>query len=254
METIAHLADVEALERIPLQARDLPRSNYESIRGVAAELPDHPALHFVFDAAAYDKPFSYTYADLVGSITRTANMLNGLGLGHDEVVSIALPSLPQTYFAFLGGEVAGIANPINPLLEPETMAEIMNAAGSKVLVTLAPFPGVDLWEKVASILNQVPSLETVLQVDLGRFVAGLGEGAVGSERTANVRARVLDFDQHRRRVPGRHALERARHPARRGRLLLPHGRHDGHAQAGAAHPLQRGLRCLGHGASHLPRP
>lgn len=194
METIAHLADVEALERIPLQARDLPRSNYESIRGVAAELPDHPALHFVFDAAAYDKPFSYTYADLVGSITRTANMLNGLGLGHDEVVSIALPSLPQTYFAFLGGEVAGIANPINPLLEPETMAEIMNAAGSKVLVTLAPFPGVDLWEKVASILNQVPSLETVLQVDLGRFVAGLGEGAVGSERTANVRAMVLDFD------------------------------------------------------------
>ena len=196
METIADLADIEALERIPLQARDLPRSNYESIRAVAAELPDHPALHFVFDAAAYDKPFSYTYTDLVGSITRTANMLNGLGLGHDEVVSIVLPNLPQTYFAFLGGQVAGIANPINPLLESQTMAEIMNAAGTKVLVTLGPFPGVDLWEKVASILDQVPSLETVLQVDLGRFVTGLEEGAVGPARdTANVRARVLDFDR-----------------------------------------------------------
>jgi fatty-acyl-CoA synthase len=194
METIAHLADIEALERIPLRARDLPRSNYESIRAVAAELPDHPALHFVFDAAAYDEPFSYTYADLVGSITRTANMLNGLGLGHDEVVSIVLPNLPQTYFAFLGGEVAGIANPINPLLESETMAEIMNAAETRVLVTLTPFPGVDIWEKVESILDQVPSLETVLQVDLGRFVTGLGEGALGSERASNVRARVLDFD------------------------------------------------------------
>jgi fatty-acyl-CoA synthase len=198
METIADLAGIEALERIPLQERDLPGSNYESIRAVAAELPDHPALHFVFDAAAYDRSFSYTYADLVGSITRTANMLNGLGLGHDEVVSIVLPNLPQTYFAFLGGEAAGIANPINPLLEPETMAEIMNAAGTKVLVTLGPFPLVDIWEKLESISNQVPSLETVLQVDLGRFVTGLEEGAVGpartTERPANVRASVLDFD------------------------------------------------------------
>jgi fatty-acyl-CoA synthase len=118
-------------------------------------------------------------------------MLNGLGLGHDEVVSIVLPNLPQTYFAFLGGEAAGIANPINPLLEPETMAEIMNAAKTRVLVTLAPFPGVNIWEKVESILDQVPSLETVLQVDLGRFAAG---PARTPERPATVRATVLDFD------------------------------------------------------------
>lgn len=194
METIADLANIEALERIPLQERDLPGSNYESIRAVASELSDHPALHFVFDAAAYERPFSYTYSDLVGSITCTANMLNGLGLGHDEVVSIVLPNLPQTYFAFLGGEAAGIANPINPLLEPETMAEIMTAAGTKVLVTLGPFPGVDIWEKVESISNQVPSLETVLQVDLGRFVTGFEHGALGPERPANVQASVLDFD------------------------------------------------------------
>ena len=41
------------------------------------------------------------------------------------------------------------------------MADIMNAAGTKVLVTMGPFPGADIWPKVSSIVDQVPTLDTI---------------------------------------------------------------------------------------------
>ena len=73
-------------------------------------------------------------------------MFYDLGIDKDDVVSMILPNLPQAFFTIFGGEAAGIVNPINPLLEPQVMADIMNAAGSKVLVTLGPFPGTDIWQ------------------------------------------------------------------------------------------------------------
>ena len=51
-----------------------------------------------------------------------------------------LPNLPQTHLAIWGGQAAGIAFAINPLLEPAAIAELLSAGEAKVLVTLAPFP------------------------------------------------------------------------------------------------------------------
>jgi len=93
-----------------------------------------------------------------------------VGIEKNDVVSVILPNLPQSYFAIWGAEAAGIVNPINPMLEPEVMVDIMNAAGAKVLVTLAYFPTTDIWHKVASIADQVPTLETILTVDLANYL------------------------------------------------------------------------------------
>ncbi len=49
----------------------------------------------------------------------------------------------------LGGAVAGIVNPINPLLEPEQIAAILRETGAKVLVTLKVFPKTDVAQKAA---------------------------------------------------------------------------------------------------------
>ena len=83
------------------------------------------------------------------AVNQTANMLNAPGIGKTDVVSMVLPNLPQSFFTIWGGEAAGIVNPINPLLEPGQIANIMNAAGAKVLVTLAPFPKTNIWQKVS---------------------------------------------------------------------------------------------------------
>jgi fatty-acyl-CoA synthase len=205
MAPIRTLADIAALEAIPLADRKLPNNVYEFFTRSAQSFGDKEALIFFLQGTAYQQAVRFTYRDLLAKITQTANMLHGLGIGPNDTVSYVLPNLPQTYFTLYGGEVAGIANPINPLLEAPVIAEIMNAAQTKVLVTLAPFPKTDLWEKMATIVDQVPTLHTILRIDIGGYLHGVKKLLVkviglrkGKER---VRARVLDFDKLLARYP-----------------------------------------------------
>jgi fatty-acyl-CoA synthase len=96
------------------------------------------------------------------------------------VVTYLLPNLPQTHYVLWGAETAGIANPINPLLEAETIRDICRAAGTKVLVALGDFPGSDIWHKVEAIRNGIPGLEAVVRV-MGPSEAS--EGIYGFEET-----------------------------------------------------------------------
>jgi acyl-CoA synthetase (AMP-forming)/AMP-acid ligase II len=70
----------------------------------------------------------------------------------------------------LGGAVAGIANPINPLLEPEQIGSILRETGASVVVTLRPFPKTDVAEKTAEAVKLAPGVHTVLEVDLLRYI------------------------------------------------------------------------------------
>src|SRR5207249_1366915 len=83
--------------------------------------------------------------------------------GPRDVVSFMLPLLPQSYMVLFGAEAAGIVNPVNPMLEVGQIAEILKAAGTKVLVTLGPMPGTEIWDKSQQVRPLVPSLERVLQ-------------------------------------------------------------------------------------------
>jgi len=170
---IATQADVEAIEQVPLGERNLPESTYAMLRRGAARHPDKIALRFFLRGAAYERSDDWTFTELFGRITQAANLFHALGVGRRDVVSYLLPNLPETQAVLWGAEAAGIANPINPLLDAEAIADLMRAAETKVLVTLTPFPGTDLWEKVAHIQDQVPSLETILRVDLTRHLSGL---------------------------------------------------------------------------------
>ncbi|MEW6363793.1 MAG: acyl-CoA synthetase [Acidobacteriota bacterium] len=197
--------DVRAFEAKPLAERDLPANLYDFFARCAQRYGDKAALIFFLQGTAYERFVRFSYHDVLAKMTQTANMLHSLGVGPNDTVSYVLPNLPQTYFTLYGGEIAGIANPINPLLEAPVIAEIMNAAQTKVLVTLSPFPKTDLWEKMASVVNTVPTLQTILQVDVANYLHGVKRLLVrliqmrkGKEP---VRARVLDFDKTLARFP-----------------------------------------------------
>ncbi len=203
-KAVATLADIEAIESVPLERRNLPGSTYEAIRQGANIKSDKIALQFFLQGRYFSDAVFYTYRDLIGLINQTANMFTDLGIGKDDVVSMILPNMPQAYFTIFGGEAAGIVNPINPMLEPQVMADIMNAAGTKVLVTLAPFPGTNIWQKVASIADQVPTLQTILQVNLASYLPILKKlGAkwllFRGDKGHRPRAQVFDFVARSRR-------------------------------------------------------
>ena len=115
--SVVALRDVETFEQIPLRERNLPASTYEMLARGAAIAPDQRALSFFLRADDFRDPFVWTHAELLADITRTANALRRLGIGRDDVVAFVLPNLPETHFVIWGGEAAGIAFAINPLLE-----------------------------------------------------------------------------------------------------------------------------------------
>lgn len=158
------LADVEAIEKTPIQER-LPFFNtYDLIKHGAAIDPDAIAISFLMSGTQYANPTQVTYSDLLAQITRTANLFADLGLGAKDVVSYLLPNLPHCHYVLWGGQAAGIVNPINPLLEPSTIADICKSANTKVLVALGEWPGSNIWEKVSAVRKDLPNLKAVIRV------------------------------------------------------------------------------------------
>ena len=163
--------DVLALEAQGVP-EDLPVSTYEMICRGAAIDPSAPALSFFMTADVYRNAECWTYGELVRDITRTANAFTRLGVTSQSVIAYVLPNLPETHFVIWGGQAAGITCAINPLLEGEALADLLNAAGAEVLVTLAPFPQTDIWQKVHAILDRLPALKHLVLVNLADRMPG----------------------------------------------------------------------------------
>ena len=55
-------------------------------------------------------------------VTQAANLFRDLGVGEKDVVAYILPNAMETVVTLIGASVAGIANPINPLLMQNKLA------------------------------------------------------------------------------------------------------------------------------------
>jgi fatty-acyl-CoA synthase len=159
-----NIGDIEAFEKIPIEERLEAFNTYDLLKKGAAINPDALSISFFLSGDSYDQPMQVAYRDLMANITKTANLFHDLGVGPQDVVSYLLPNLPHTHYVLWGGEAAGIVNPINPLLEPGTIAEICQAAGTKVLVALAEFPESDIWQKAMAIRKDLPNLKAIIRV------------------------------------------------------------------------------------------
>ncbi|MEH8015757.1 acyl-CoA synthetase [Rheinheimera muenzenbergensis] len=161
---IANYQDLLALEAAGKPA--LPVSTYDLILQGAALNPQACALSFFLHTNEHQNAQRWSYQALIEKIHQTANFLHQLGAGKDTVIAYILPNLPETHFIIWGGQATGIVAAINPLLEPKAMAELLNAAGASILVTLAPFPGTELFAKVSQILPQLSALQHLVLVSL----------------------------------------------------------------------------------------
>src|SRR6516165_10335278 len=172
-------ADVRTFEQTPYAGRIAAQSTYDAIKLGAAHNLDAPAMQFLPNADPHDAPIIVTYRDFFDRVTQAANMFHVLGVGSGDVVSFLLPLLPEAFVTLFGAEAAGIANPVNPLLEAYQIAEILEAARTTVLVALGPMPGTDIWQKVEQGRGKLKHLKAVVQVggagDPARRVYSFGE-------------------------------------------------------------------------------
>ena len=167
----ATVADRDAIENeMPWDARDVPRTLYAQLKKTTEAFPNRPAVTFQIFSGPTDKAETLTWQDLHDKTVQAANLFRKLGVGENDVVAYILPNANETILTLLGGAIAGIVNPINPLLEPEQIGAILRETNAKVVVTLKPFPKTDIPQKVAEACRHAPHVQTVLEVDLNRYL------------------------------------------------------------------------------------
>jgi fatty-acyl-CoA synthase len=157
-------ADIRAFETTPYAERIAADGTFDAIKLGAAQNPDAPALQFLANADPADQPVIISHRDFIARVTQAGNMFHALGVRGNDVVSFLLPLLPDAFVTLFAAEAAGIANPVNPLLEPHQIAEILEAAQTSVLVTLGPMPGTDIWQKVVEVRKHLTHLKAIVQV------------------------------------------------------------------------------------------
>ena len=150
--------------------RDLPVTFHQLLSRTANRFPDHKAISFQLMSGPTDKAETLSWAELLGQVNQAANLFRSMGVGEKDVVAYVLPNCNETLVTMMGGAIAGIVNPINPLLEPEQIAAILRETRAKVVVTLKSFPKTDVAQKVEEAVRHAPSVNTILEIDLNRYL------------------------------------------------------------------------------------
>ena len=195
----ATLADRDRIEtESTWEARDVPVTTWDMLSRTASSFGARPAVTFQMFSGEKDKAETLSWDELRAQTAQVANMFRNLGVGENDVVAYVLPNATETILTYLAGQVAGIVNPINPLLEPEQIGAILRETGAKVVVTLKAFPKTDVAQKVAEAVALAPGVKTVVEVDLLRYLTGVKRLIVPVIRPKNPvshNAKVVDFRQ-----------------------------------------------------------
>jgi acyl-CoA synthetase (AMP-forming)/AMP-acid ligase II len=191
------LAEKKSVEAVPLAERWPAETVYAMLRQTAAAHPRRPAISFQIKSGPTDKAETLNWTQLTNMVTRAANLFRRIGIGEGDVVAYLLPNCNEVVLALLGGATAGIVNPVNPLLDVDQIAALLRESGAKALVTLAPFPKTDIAQKAHAAVAMAPSIETVLEVDLKRYLSPPLSWLIPLIRpkvSYGHSARVLDFN------------------------------------------------------------
>ena len=201
----AALADSRAIEaETPWQDRGLPATLHGLLSRTADRFPDHKAVSYQLLSGATDKAETLTWRELHGRVCQAANLFRSLGVGETDVVAYILPNANETVVTLLGGCFAGIANPINPLLDPEQIAAILREVNAKAVVTIKGFPKTDVAQKVAAAVGMASNVEKVFEVDLLKYLTPPKSWIVPLIRPKNPvshNAKMLDFNAELAKQP-----------------------------------------------------
>jgi long-chain acyl-CoA synthetase len=140
---------------VPTDIEPVTGSLLDIVEGSAAAYPKAVALEF-FGATT-------TYSELVEQISRAAEGLRALGVGHGDTVALVMPNSPQHVVAFYAVlRLGAIVVEHNPLYTPRELRHQFEDHGAKVVVA---------WDKVVETLQAFPAdvaPDAIVSVDVTR--------------------------------------------------------------------------------------
>src|SRR5690348_2433957 len=160
------IADVEALERVPLETRISSWDANDWIRRGLDLAPDKVAIQYVADGKPDTPPIAWTYGELKRRTTATANLFRALGVGEKDAVLYLMPTIPSLYTVMLASLAAGVSCCVNWMLEPSHWVGLIKGSRAKVVVVLGPTPGYEIFAKFQTIRAAIPAGVRVLTVQM----------------------------------------------------------------------------------------
>ena len=157
----ASLADVEEFEKTPIEDWIPFQNVYDIFCAAVEQYGDKPALIALPPGDPMGDGKAISYRDLLAKVNQTANLFLSAGLQKGETVTYLIPLCPQAYFTMLGAEAVGTVNAVNPLLEPEHILGIAEAANATILIATGQALSPELWEKAAYVIERMPNLKAV---------------------------------------------------------------------------------------------
>ncbi len=159
-------------DEAPWAGRDLPQTVWRQLSATADRVPDRPAVSFQLFSGPTDPAETLSWRELQTRVAQAANLFRSLGIGPEDRIAYLLPNCNEAVVCYLGGMVAGVVAPINPLLEAGQIASILRETNARVLVTLRAFPKTDVAQKAAEAVAMAPNVRHVVEVDLTRYLTG----------------------------------------------------------------------------------
>ncbi|MDA5093782.1 acyl-CoA synthetase [Aliiroseovarius sp. KMU-50] len=198
MYNFGSMSDRDAVEaEIKWDERDKPATLYQMLERTANKFPDRPAASFQLTSGPTDAKETVTWREMLERSCQAANLFRSLGVGENDVVAYLLPNSNETMYTLMGGGIAGIVNPINPLLDAEQVAGILRETNAKVLVTLRAFPKAEVAQLANEAVAMAPNVKTVLEIDLNKYLSPPKSWIVPLVRPkvpVKHNARVLNFN------------------------------------------------------------
>lgn len=171
MSKLATIEDKRSIEAEKAWSdRDAPATLYEFLGRARDGSGSKPAVSFQLLSDPKSSAETLTWSQLHARATQAANLFRSLGVDQENSVAYLLPNATETVVSLLGGAVAGVVNPINPLLDAAQVAAILRASNAKVLVTMKSFPKSEVAQLAAAALQEAPNVKHVLEVDLNRYL------------------------------------------------------------------------------------
>ena len=155
---------------MPYGARAIPRTLYELLTFAVETHASRPALSFQILSDPGAPSETLTWRELHGRTTQAANLFRRLGVGPGDTVG--LPSaqlLGRRWPCSWGGAVAGIVNPINPLLGGRADCRDPARDAREGARDAAQLSQERTWHRRRpAAVKFAPNVKTVLEVDLLR--------------------------------------------------------------------------------------
>src|SRR5690349_2493380 len=104
-------ADIAQLEKVPVAEHVRHRNILDIVQHAGQAYKGRTAIRYLAGTGPQDAVRDVTFEELAAATLQTANLLRAHGIGPDDTVTLLMPSVPETFFALWGAEVAAVANP-----------------------------------------------------------------------------------------------------------------------------------------------